>query len=65
MTLLDAPTYNARRARVIRNSIIAGLVAVVVIAAATWWFWNWPAQRRDPARLVHYFQRGNYATGLA
>ena len=46
MTLLDAPTYNARRARVIRNSIIAGLVAVVVIAAATWWFWNWPAQRR-------------------
>jgi hypothetical protein len=46
MTLLDAPKYNARRARVIRNSVIAAVAAVVIIAAATWWFWDWPEQHR-------------------
>jgi hypothetical protein len=46
MTLLDAPKYNAARARLIRNSIIATVVAIVVIAAATWWFWDWPEQHR-------------------
>src|ERR1700754_5332894 len=46
MTLLDAPTYNAGRARLIRNSIIAAILAVVVIAAGTWWFWDWPEQHR-------------------
>lgn len=46
MTLLDAPTYNAGRARLIRNSIIAALIAIVVIAAATWWFWDWPEEHR-------------------
>jgi hypothetical protein len=46
MTLLDAPSYNARRARLIRNSIIGGLIAIVVIAAATWFLWDWPEQHR-------------------
>ncbi|HEX3438556.1 MAG TPA: hypothetical protein VHT24_17430 [Pseudacidobacterium sp.] len=46
MTLLDAPAYDARRARLIRNSIITVLIAVVVLAIGTWWFWDWPAQHR-------------------
>ena len=46
MTLLDAPKYNARRARVIRNSIIAAVVAIILIAAGTWYFWDWPEQHR-------------------
>lgn len=46
MTLLDAPSYNARRARIIRNSIIGVIIAIVVLAICTWWFWNWPAEHR-------------------
>jgi hypothetical protein len=46
MTLLDAPSYNARRARLIRNSVIGALIAIVVIAAATWFLWDWPEQHR-------------------
>jgi len=46
MTLLDAPKYDARRARLIRNSVISAVVAILVIAAATWWFWDWPEQHR-------------------
>jgi uncharacterized membrane protein YraQ (UPF0718 family) len=46
MTLLDAPVYNARRARIIRNSIIGVLVALVVAALLSWAFWDWPEQHR-------------------
>ncbi|HEX3661913.1 MAG TPA: hypothetical protein VHU89_10805 [Acidobacteriaceae bacterium] len=54
MTLLDAPAFNARRAR--RNHVIAVTATVVVIlgAIATWlWFlqipwqlWHWPADHK-------------------
>ena len=46
MTLLDAPTYDARRARIIRNSIITAICVVVVGAILTFVFWDWPEQHR-------------------
>lgn len=54
MTLLDAPAYNARRAR--RNHIIAVTSVIVVVVAAIaawlwflqipWQFWHWPADHK-------------------
>ncbi len=46
MTLLDAPVYNARRARTIRNSLIGLLVAAILIPILCWIFWDWPEQHR-------------------
>jgi uncharacterized membrane protein YraQ (UPF0718 family) len=46
MTLLDAPVYDARRARRIRNSIITVLIALVVGGILTFVFWDWPEQHR-------------------
>jgi len=46
MTLLDAPKYDAARARRMRNIEIAVFVAVVLGAVGTWWFWNWPEEHR-------------------
>lgn len=46
MTLLDAPAYNARRARLIRNVVIIALCVVVALGIGVWWFWDWPAQHR-------------------
>jgi hypothetical protein len=46
MTLLDAPIYNARRGRLIRNSLIATAIAIVVLAILTWLLWDWPEQHR-------------------
>lgn len=46
MTLLDAPSYNARRALIIRNTVIGIIIAVIVAAICTWWFWNWPSEHR-------------------
>ena len=46
MTLLDAPVYNGRRARLIRNSIIGVLIFAVVAGICTWIFWDWPEQHR-------------------
>ncbi len=46
MTLLDAPAYNASRARKRRNVIISGLVGVVILGILVWVFWNWPAEHR-------------------
>jgi hypothetical protein len=46
MTLLDAPIYNARRARAIRNSILGVLIALVVASLLAWAFWDWPEQHR-------------------
>jgi len=46
MTLLDAPAYNASRARLIRNIGIGAAIAVVLLAIGTWWFWDWPEEHR-------------------
>ena len=46
MTLLDAPAYNAGRARKRRNAIIAGIVGVLILGALVFVFWNWPAEHR-------------------
>ena len=46
MTLLDAPQYNAARAKTIRNVTIAVVVLLLVGGFCTFWFWTWPAQHR-------------------
>src|SRR5262249_33581178 len=46
MTLLDAPSFNAARARKRRNIIILSLVALAIIGIFVWTFWNWPAEHR-------------------
>ena len=50
MTLLDAPSFNAARARKRRNVILATLGVLIVLGVFVWWFWNWPAEHR-----VHRF----------
>jgi hypothetical protein len=44
MTLLDAPKYDAAKARRRRNILIAALCACVVLSGFTWYFWNWPQE---------------------
>ncbi len=51
MTLLDAPRYDARRARRIRNGVIAVICAVVLCAVLSFFFWDWPEQHR----INHFF----------
>jgi hypothetical protein len=51
MTLLDAPRYDAHRARIIRNSILATIGLVIVLAVLTVVFWDWPQQHR----INHFF----------
>jgi len=46
MTLMDAPQYDVKRAKLIRNISIATLVVVLVGGFCTFWFWNWPAEHR-------------------
>src|ERR1700712_3008769 len=46
MTLLDAPSFDAARARKRRNIIILSLVALAIIGVFVWIFWNWPAEHR-------------------
>jgi hypothetical protein len=46
MTLLDAPSFNAARARKRRNIIIASLIGLVIIGTLVWFLWNWPAEHR-------------------
>ncbi len=46
MTLLDAPSYNAARARKRRNVIIGTLIVLAVLGAFVWFFWNWPAEHK-------------------
>jgi hypothetical protein len=46
MTLLDAPAYDAKKARLIRNVSITVVVVVVVGAILTFLLWNWPAEHR-------------------
>ncbi len=46
MTLMDAPQYDARKARLIRNITVTTVIVIVVGAIATWLLWNWPAEHR-------------------
>lgn len=46
MTLLDAPHYDARRARLRRNILVGVLIALPFVAFFTWYFWNWPEEHR-------------------
>ena len=46
MTLLDAPAYNAARARRRRNAIIGTIVGVIVLGILIFIFWNVPAEHR-------------------
>jgi hypothetical protein len=46
MTLLDAPNYDAARARRTTKLLVALFAAVVVCVGATWWMWNWPEEHR-------------------
>lgn len=59
MTLLDAPAYNAQRARIIRNSIWIIIAVLVIGGILTFVFWDWPEQHR----INHFFslvQKGDY-----
>src|ERR1700761_8988042 len=46
MTLLDAPSFNAGRARKRRNIILFSILGLVVVGVFLWIFWNWPAEHR-------------------
>jgi hypothetical protein len=46
MTLLDAPTYDTAKAHKRKNFMVAGLIAFVLLAVASWYFWNWPQEHR-------------------
>ena len=51
MTLLDAPQYNQKRAKIIRNSIWITIVVLIVMVVLIFVFWNWPEQHR----VNHFF----------
>lgn len=46
MTLLDAPQYNAARARLIRRIVISFVSAIVVGGILVWSLWNWPEEHK-------------------
>ena len=46
MTLLDAPQYDARKARIRRNILIGVVIAIPFIAFFTWFEWNWPEEHK-------------------
>lgn len=46
MVLLDAPRYDARKARIRRNIIVGIIVAIPFVAFFTWYWWNWPEEHR-------------------
>lgn len=46
MVLLDAPRYDARKARIRRNIIVGVIVAIPFVAFFTWYWWNWPEEHR-------------------
>jgi hypothetical protein len=72
MTLMDAPQFNARRARLIRDLSIAALVLVILGAVGgalfaidyPWQLWNWPADHRVNAFLDDV-QSGNMQKAFA
>jgi hypothetical protein len=44
MTLLDAPTYDATKARKRNHILLASGVALLVVTVFLWFFWNWPQE---------------------
>ena len=46
MTLLDAPSYDAARAKRRRNVIIGAIVGLLVLGILVFVFWNVPAEHR-------------------
>jgi hypothetical protein len=46
MTLLDAPAYNAKHYRHLREIIWSSVAAVIVIPILLFIFWNWPSEHR-------------------
>lgn len=60
MTLLDAPQYDARKARVRRNILIGVIVAIPFIAFFTWYSWNWPEEHRVN-RFFHSIEAKDYS----
>ena len=46
MTLLDAPAYNAARARRRRNYIIGALIFCLLAGILLFVFWDWPEKHR-------------------
>jgi hypothetical protein len=46
MTLLDAPTYDPAKARARKKTLIASVIAFLVLAVGVWYFWNWPQEHR-------------------
>ncbi|MFY9644258.1 MAG: hypothetical protein WAK29_03720 [Terriglobales bacterium] len=44
MTLLDAPIYDAAKARRRKIAIVAVIVAVILLAAFAWLYRNWPEE---------------------
>jgi hypothetical protein len=64
MTLLDAKPYDARKARIRRNILIGILVAIPIVAALTWYLWDWPEEHRVN-RFFHAIEVKDYAQGFA
>ena len=60
MTLLDAPRYDARKARIRRNIIIGIIVAIPFVAFFTWYCWNWPEEHRVD-KFFHAIEAKDYA----
>lgn len=64
MVLLDAPQYDARRARIRRNVIIGVIVAIPFIAFFTWYSWNWPEEHRVD-KFFHAIEAKDYSHAFA
>ena len=60
MTLLDAPQYDARKARIRQRILIGTLIAIPFIAFFTWYSWNWPEEHRVN-KFFHSIEAKNYA----
>lgn len=64
MTLLDAPVYDAARARRRKIMIGGAILAVLLLAFLGWWFRNWPEERV----VDHFFaalQKQDYESAYA
>lgn len=66
MTLLDAPSYDERRARLIHRLSVTAVVVVILAGVGTWlWFlqvpwqlWHWPADHKVN-EFMDTVQQGN------
>src|SRR5262249_2180851 len=68
MTLLDAPEYDARKARRKKQLLAAGLLALVLAGILTYKFWDWREERvvdRFVTRLEQKDYEGAYGIWLA